>query len=85
MVCAPIPGKLLVKSAEHVIDIDTNIDTKQIMENICIVNMINICDFDPFNAWTTASLSLISHCSITPMHKYQTAPYPQSFICHLIF
>ena len=29
------------------------------MEHICIVNMINIRDFDPFNAWTTASLPLI--------------------------
>ena len=36
----------------------TNIDAKQIMEHICIVNMINIRDFDLFNAWTTASLPL---------------------------
>ena len=36
--------------------IDTNIDAKQIMEHIRIVNMINIHDFDPFNQWTTASL-----------------------------
>ena len=38
-------------------DIDTNIDANQIMKHICI-NMINICDFDPFNAWTNASLPL---------------------------
>ena len=30
----------------------------QIMEHRCIVKMIDIHDFDPFNAWTTASLLL---------------------------
>ena len=39
-------------------DIKTNTDAKQIIEHKSIVNMINIGDFDPFNAWTTASLPL---------------------------
>ena len=30
------------------------------MGHIHIVNMINNCDFDPFNAWTTASLTVIT-------------------------
>ena len=38
-------------------DIDTKIDAK--MEHICIVNIRNTQGFDPFNAWTTASLPII--------------------------
>ena len=36
-------------------DIDTNSDDKQIIEHVCIVNMIKNCDCDQSSAWTTAS------------------------------
>ena len=54
---------LMVRKSEgriaiRLFNIDTNIDAKQIIEHKCIVNMININDFDLFNAWKTASLPL---------------------------
>ena len=39
-------------------DIDTSIDALQITKHICIVKLMNIGDFDPFHAWTTASIPL---------------------------
>jgi len=50
----------------------TNIDAKQIMEHLCIVNMINIRDFDLFDAWTTASLPL-SRYHIHKKHAHANA------------
>ena len=54
-------------------DIDTNIDAKRIIEHICIVYMINNCDFDPPNAWKTASLPLKYMQYNFPLQNYNMA------------